>query len=242
MRRRAKARPNRPRPNRPSTPGSGTCNHGRPTWVRLDLADLARLFGSGYLAITFDLSATDQRYQGIVPLEGSSLTSACEAYFAQSEQVPTQIRLAVTETAGVWRAGGAMIQAIAGDQTRGETRESFDHIRALFSTLGEDELIDFALTPDRLLFRLFHEDGVRVFDALDLAFGCSCDAGRVEAVLVRFARDEVLGHSMPWAATIGTTSIEVRLPGMPPMQCLSTTGCSCQSRRRPTWAMASVRK
>ncbi|MNY40701.1 hypothetical protein D3C86_1754590 [compost metagenome] len=56
------------------------------------------------------------------------------------------------------------------------------------------------------------------------------------------ARDEVFGQSMPWAATIGTTSIEVRLPGMPPMQCLSTTGCSCQSRRRPTPVIASVRK
>ena len=56
------------------------------------------------------------------------------------------------------------------------------------------------------------------------------------------ARDEVLGQSMPWAATIGTTSIEVRLPGIPPMQFLSTTGCSCQSSWRPTLAMASLRK
>ena len=55
------------------------------------------------------------------------------------------------------------------------------------------------------------------------------------------ARDEVLGHSMPWAATMGTTSMDVRLPGMPPMQCLSTTGWACQSRRRPMDAMASVR-
>ena len=108
--------------------------------------------------------------------------------------MPTQIKLACTEFAGEdgpnWRAAGAMIQAIAGDATRGDTKDSFQHIRALFETLGEEELTDFDLPADRLLFRLFHEDGVRLSAAKQIHKLCRCTQERVEGLVQSFTDEE----------------------------------------------------
>jgi len=108
--------------------------------------------------------------------------------------VPTQIKLAVsettTETGRIWRAAGAMIQAIAGDESRGDTKESFQHIRALFETLGEEELTDFDLTADRLLYRLFHEDGVRLSALKNVFKLCRCSQERVESLVQSFTEQE----------------------------------------------------
>ncbi len=152
------------------------------------------LLGKGTFIMTLDPEDHAERYQGITPIEGESLSLCAEHYFAQSEQVPTQIKLAVSEFKGdgpaQWRAAGAMIQAIAGDESRGETKESFNHIRALFETLGEDELTDFDLTADRLLYRLFHEDGVRL-SALKQVFKlCRCSQDRVEGLVQSFSDEE----------------------------------------------------
>ncbi len=157
------------------------------------------LLGKGTFIMTLDPEEYGERYQGITPIEGESLGLCAEHYFKQSEQVPTQIKLAVSEhidTDGPangtrsWRAAGAMIQAIAGDETRGETRESFTHIRALFETLGEDELTDFDLTADRLLFRLFHEDGVRLSALKSVHKLCRCTQERVEGLVQSFSEEE----------------------------------------------------
>ncbi len=83
-----------------------------------------------------------------------------------------------------------MIQAIAGDATRGETKESFQHINALFQTLGEEELTDFDLTADRLLFRLFHEDGVRLSALKSVHKLCRCTQDRVESLVQSFTQEE----------------------------------------------------
>lgn len=152
------------------------------------------LLGSGTFIMTLDPADGGQRYQGITPIEGESLSLCAEHYFAQSEQVPTQIKLAVSETSDIdgrhWRAAGMMIQAIAGDATRGDTRESFQHIRALFETLGEEELTDYDLPADRLLYRLFHEDGVRL-SALKTVFRlCRCSQERVEGLVSSFSSEE----------------------------------------------------
>ncbi len=152
------------------------------------------LLGSGTFIMTLDPADGGQRYQGITPIEGESLALCAEHYFAQSEQVPTQIKLAVTEMPDIdgrhWRAAGAMIQAIAGDQARGDTKESFRHIQALFDTLGEEELTDYDLPADRLLYRLFHEDGVRL-SALKTVFRlCRCSQERVEGLVQSFTEDE----------------------------------------------------
>lgn len=148
------------------------------------------LLGDGVFVMTLDRGPDFERTQGITPIEGESLSLAAEHYFQQSEQIPTKVRLAVgsVETAegSQWRAGGALIQLIAGDEARGSTEEVWDRTRALFQTLADDELIDPTITPDILLFRLFHEDGVRLEDARALQAQCRCSKDRISSVLASF--------------------------------------------------------
>ncbi len=152
------------------------------------------LLGKGTFIMTLDPEDQAERYQGITPIEGESLSLCAEHYFAQSEQVPTQIKLAVSGVDGPqgrqWRAAGAMIQAIASDESRGDTRESFDHVRALFETLGEEELTDFELDVSRLMYRLFHEDGVRLSPPKTVFKLCRCSQERVETLVQSFSDDE----------------------------------------------------
>lgn len=161
------------------------------------------LVGEGSLAITIDQGADMERYQGIVPLEGKGLADAAMSYFERSEQIPTRIRLGVATlsargTDGAkphWRAGGIMIQNLAalGGQNAPAVENPDDWIRAsvLFETTEAHELVDPQVEAERLLFRLFHEDGVRVFDVQPLSFGCRCSAERVSAVLSQYPEAEV---------------------------------------------------
>ena len=152
------------------------------------------LLGQGMFVMTLDRGADFERTQGITPIEGESLSLAAEHYFQQSEQIPTKVRLAVGAVMSgdrmSWRAGGAMIQVIAADDARGETVETWDRSRALFQTLADDELIDPTITPETLLFRLFHEDGVRLEDARALSAVCRCSKGRIGAMLASFGPEE----------------------------------------------------
>lgn len=152
------------------------------------------LLGKGVFIMTLDRGADFERTQGITPIEGESLSLCAEHYFEQSEQVPTKVRLAVGEvTTGdgtSWRAGGAMIQIIAADDARGETVEVWDRSRALFQTLGDDELLDPTITPETLLYRLFHEDGVRLEDAKALKAQCRCSKDRIAATLQSFSAED----------------------------------------------------
>lgn len=161
------------------------------------------LIGDGSLAITIDQGADMERYQGIVPLEGSGLADAAMSYFERSEQIPTRIRLGVATlsargTDGAkphWRAGGIMIQNLAalGGQNAPAVENPDDWVRAsvLFETTEAHELVDPQVEAERLLFRLFHEDGVRVFERQALEFGCRCSADRVAAVLSQYPEQEV---------------------------------------------------
>lgn len=148
------------------------------------------LLGQGMFVMTLDRGADFERTQGITPIEGESLSLAAEHYFQQSEQIPTKVHLAVgeitTEAGTSWRAGGALIQLIAGDDARGSTEEVWDRSRALFQTLADDELLDPTISPETLLFRLFHEDGVRLEDARPLKAQCRCSKDRIAAVLGSF--------------------------------------------------------
>jgi molecular chaperone Hsp33 len=160
-------------------------------------AAFGELIGKGLLALTVDQAASGgETYQGIVQLDGRSLQESMLTYFHQSEQVPTGIRSAVSfdETAAAWRAAAVIVQAMPGEgaTAAGEREDDWRRTMLLLETLSDDELLDPGLSPDTLLFRLFHEDGVRVFDSVDLSFGCSCDEERVAAMLKRFERDEVL--------------------------------------------------
>ncbi len=152
------------------------------------------LLGEGLFVMTLDPADMKERQQGIVPIEGETLALCAEQYFGQSEQTPTRVRLAVAELhddAGrSWRSGGAILQNIASDDARGDTADAWDHVRALFDTLGEDELVDPTIPPETLLYRLFHEDGVRLFPAKPLVARCRCDTDRILGMLRTFPPED----------------------------------------------------
>ena len=147
--------------------------------------------------MTVDQGADMDRYQGITAIEGETLALCAEQYFAQSEQTPTRVRLAVGQVDGQWRAGGVLIQYIAGDESRGSTLEAWERTQALFETLGEDELLDIELNSNTLLWRLFHEDGVRVFGSKMLRAFCRCSQDRIETVLKSFPAEDREGMVEP---------------------------------------------
>lgn len=158
---------------------------------------LAALFGRGSLAITFEVAETGQRYQGIVPLEGTSLTEAVEAYFGQSEQVPTLIRTAVHGGPEGAIAGGLLIQHLAEREEGGERlhvrsdQPEWEHVAILGHTVSHDELTDTSLSAETLVWRLFHEEPeVRVHPPRELARGCRCSMAYFENVLARFPKED----------------------------------------------------
>ena len=154
---------------------------------------LNALFGGGYLAITFDLAATGQRYQGIVPLEGASLAEACQAYFAQSEQVPTLIHTGMRWDGHHAIAGGILVQRLPeGEEGRARLHVRMDHpewehVASLAGSTRQDELVDPALSLEALIWRLFHEEReVRVEQLAQLSRGCRCSEAHYISVLSRF--------------------------------------------------------
>jgi molecular chaperone Hsp33 len=167
---------------------------------------VSELLGQGHFAMTIDRGADMERYQGVVPLEGESLTEAADTYFRRSEQLPTFIRLAVAKhyragQAGkpslTWRAGGLLLQKLSRQGGHGEALETQlaaeDWVRAhaLAETVEDHELLDPLLPPDRLLYRLFHEEQVRAYPALGLETYCSCSRDRVEELLRRFSSQDL---------------------------------------------------
>ncbi|WP_298190211.1 Hsp33 family molecular chaperone HslO [Novosphingobium sp.] len=158
---------------------------------------LHALFGAGYLAITFDLAATGQRYQGIVPLEGETLADACESYFVQSEQIPTLIRLGVRSDANGCVAGGLLIQHLPeGEEGRERLHVQIDHpewehMRIMGGAVRPAELVDPGLDLETVLWRLFHEEQeVRVEPGLPIVKGCRCTSDYYRSVLARFGKAE----------------------------------------------------
>ncbi|UIP07151.1 Hsp33 family molecular chaperone HslO [Erythrobacter sp. SDW2] len=158
---------------------------------------LSALFGEGYLAVTFDMQTGEGRYQGVVPLEGDSLAQACETYFAQSEQVPTLIRVAVKSGADGCEAAGLLVQHLP-DGEEGRERlhvrmehPEWEHVAVMAGSIRYEELLDEALTMETLVWRLFHEeDEVRIERGAMLTRGCRCSAEHYENVLSRFPEDE----------------------------------------------------
>src|SRR3954447_3347382 len=175
--------------------------------------DSGALLGKGHLAMTIDQGPDMSRYQGLVALEGGNLEDAAHEYFLRSEQIPTRVRLAVGEEwrgggAGPkhrWRAGGILLQFLPkaperaqhdldpGDVPEGvekpeiEEDDAWVEGQSLIATVEDVELIDPDLSGERLLYRLFHERGVRVFPPLPLRAQCSCSRDAVSAMLKNFA-------------------------------------------------------
>jgi molecular chaperone Hsp33 len=159
--------------------------------------NLKELFGNGYLAITFDQPVANERYQGIVPLEGKNLAEAAQSYFAQSEQIPSLVRLAAEKRGEHWFAGGLLLQHLPeGEEGRERLHTRLDHpdwphIAILGGSVKAEELTDPGLPLDDLIWRLFHEeDEVRTLPATRLTRGCRCDPAYVRSVIARFPEDE----------------------------------------------------
>ena len=158
---------------------------------------LSDLFGEGYLAVTFDLDATGERYQGIVPLEGQSLAQAVEAYFARSEQVPTLIRTAIDLRSNHPIAGALLIQHLAEGEEGGERLHArpdhpeWQHVAIMGGSVEPGELLDTELPLSELLWRLFHEEReVRVQPLMPVSRGCRCSVVHFEEVLARFPKED----------------------------------------------------
>ncbi|MEO9132798.1 MAG: Hsp33 family molecular chaperone HslO [Sphingomonas sp.] len=159
---------------------------------------LFALFGTGYLAITFDQAATHERYQGIVPLDGATLAEAAESYFVQSEQIPTLVRLGLArDEAGHNVAGGLFLQHLPeGEDGRDRIHTRLDHpewehVAILGATMSADELADPALPFESLIWRLFNEeDEVRLLSEVPLSRGCRCSPDYIASVLAKFAPEE----------------------------------------------------
>jgi molecular chaperone Hsp33 len=195
-------------------------------------ADGAALLGRGTLAMTIEQGHSSQRYQGYVPLEEESLETAAHSYFRRSEQIPTRIRLAVAEmydrdaqgaARRSWRAGGIIGQFLpvseervrqrdlpAGDAPEGtepapelEDDDAWVEAQALIDTVEDHELTDPSIAAERLLYRLFHERGVRVFNPISLEENCSCSRERISRVLSEMNAKEIEEAS-------ASGSIEVR--------------------------------
>jgi len=156
-----------------------------------------RLFSSGHLAITFEIAATKQRYQGVVPLEGASLTAVVQNYFAQSEQVPTLVRTSVDFVGEGVVAAGLLVQHLPeGEEGRERLHVQLDHpewehVAILAGSVKPEELADPGLPLDDLLWRLFHEESeVRVAAGPELKKGCRCTQLHFETVLARFSKDD----------------------------------------------------
>ncbi len=170
--------------------------------------EFSRLTGNGYFALTVD-PAGAERYQGIVALDGADLANCAERYFLTSEQLPTAIRLSVgrayvrtkdrmapDESAGYWRAGGLLIQHFPKNsfdarapEAPVDEHEDWRRCRILMQSATGAELIDPELTNEQLLYRLFHEDGVRVFPGYPVTFGCRCTRDRLAGVLQQYSRE-----------------------------------------------------
>lgn len=174
------------------------------------------LLGRGVLALTIDQGQHTQRYQGIVELAGESLEEVARVYFRQSEQIPTDVRLSVAkEVVGGgegrrerWRAGGILAQFLpqaperlrlpdlpGGDgeqvETHDPTDEAWRELLSLLATIEPTELIDPTVGAERLLYRLFHQHGVRVFEGVKVVDECSCSRDKIRGILGRFSAQEV---------------------------------------------------
>ena len=177
------------------------------------------MLGKGVLALTIDQGAYTQRYQGIVALDGTSLEGVAKQYFRQSEQIPTEVRLAVArlvdrddegQARHRWRAGGLIAQFLPEDPNRmrqpdlpggddpnadvDETHENGDdawtRVRAVVGTIEPSELTDPSIEPERLLYRLFHETGVRAYPGHPVGDECSCSRDAIETVIASFSDEE----------------------------------------------------
>jgi molecular chaperone Hsp33 len=155
------------------------------------------LLGEGYIAFTVDQGPHSERYQGIVDLRGETLAECLQHYFRQSEQLKTAVKLCAGRQDGAWRAGGLLLQQMP-DKAAGHTvlandeEDSWRRAVVLMASCTERELLDPALPDHDLLYRLFHDERVRVYNPRPLTTGCRCSRARIERILRSLPREEVV--------------------------------------------------
>lgn len=147
------------------------------------------LIGEGYLLVTIT-PKQGERYQGIIPLSGDSLTSTLEAYFAQSEQLPTRLYLYTDLQAARCRAAGFMLQVLPVDQQK--AKADFEDLVVLSDTLTQDEI--FSLPTEQLLYRLFHQEEVELFAPQPVSFVCGCSKEKCSSAIISLGRDVINEH------------------------------------------------
>ncbi len=163
-----------------------------------DQAPTARaLLGSGYLAFTVDQGTQTERHQGIVAIDGNSLADMALHYFETSEQISCSVRLACLRTEAGWRAGALILERIPGEggidpalDVAGQD-EAWSTAKALAATVRDEELLDDAVTPQRLLYNLFGLEGVAAERSRALAYGCRCSRARLSNILEGFSTDDL---------------------------------------------------
>lgn len=158
---------------------------------------LAQYLGKGYLAFTVDQGENASPYQGIVDIKGASMVDCVQHYFAQSEQIGTGIKMAVGKRGEHWRAGAIMLQNMPEDGLNPEAgsgnlqEDDWRRAMILLDSCTEDEMLSPELESNDLLLRLFHEEGIRVYEPKLLKKGCRCDEGRVENILMTMTEDDI---------------------------------------------------
>jgi len=175
-------------------------------YARVDNARLAEageapraadLLGTGYLAFTVDQGPDTEPHQGIVAIEGEGLADMALHYFATSEQLRCAIRLACAHTPDGWRASALVLERIAGgggiapDMDAAAQEEAWATATILAGTVTDAELLDDTLAPERLLYRLFHTEGVAADLPRALAYGCRCSRQRLAGILGTFPEDDL---------------------------------------------------
>ena len=162
---------------------------------------LKSLVGKGYLAFTVDQGEHTDRYQGIVELDGQSVSDWARHYFSQSEQLDTGLTVMATRTDGHWRSGALIVQKLpdaqagqAGARPSDNEEDDWRRVMLMLQSLTRDELLSSDLPANQLLYRLFNEDGVRVFKRHDLYQACRCSESKIIGVLRSLPREEM--HDM----------------------------------------------
>lgn len=156
-----------------------------------------RLLGGGYLAFTVDQNRESDRYQGITELAGASLADCAHAYFRDSEQLETAIKLTSKfgNEESPPRAAAIMIQRMPGDKPPEmpdeDAEEAWRNAVILMSSITSDEMLNASIPTQDLLYRLYHQDGIRVYDERDIEFQCGCSREKATEMLINFGGDDI---------------------------------------------------
>jgi molecular chaperone Hsp33 len=162
-----------------------------------DAPEAAALLGHGYLAFTCDQGADMEQYQGIVAIEGETLSQMTGHYFQTSEQLASRVWLAAGQTPSGWRAAALILERVAGEGGVGlelddaAQEDAWDTALALAQTIKDSELLDDALTGEKLLYRLFHAEGLMLDRPRPLSYGCRCSRARLASILSGFPEEDL---------------------------------------------------